>query len=67
MCPATLAIFVSSLGRPKTRESRRLPETAQRDPFTRGLRYVHTGFIELHRAGLFAGAACLRAFLPYSR
>jgi hypothetical protein len=65
--PATRAIFVSSLVRPKTRGSRRLPETTQRDAFTRGLRFIYTRLIELHRAGLFAGAACFHAFRPYPR
>jgi len=57
-CPAALAIFVSTLIRPKTHENRRLPGTSQRDVFTYGLGFVQTRLIELHRAGLFPGAAC---------
>jgi len=59
--------FRPSANTAETCENRRLPGTTQRDPFTLGLRFVYTRLIELHRAGLFAGAACFHAFRPYSR
>ena len=33
------------------RENRRLPQMTQRDAFARGLRFVYTRAVELHRAG----------------
>jgi hypothetical protein len=63
-CPATLAIFVSTLIPPKTDENRRLPGTSQRDVFTHGLGFVRIRRIELHRAGLFPGAACCDILWP---
>jgi hypothetical protein len=48
----------------ETCENRRLPKTTQRDAFTHSCRFVYTRPIELHRAGLVAGAARLHAFWP---
>ena len=48
-------------------ENRRLPGKTQSAAFTRGLRSLYTRVIELHRAGLFAGAACFRTPRPHSR
>jgi hypothetical protein len=63
-CPAALATIASTLIAPKTYENMRLPGTSHRDAFTHGLRFGHTRLMELHRAGLFAGAACCNVLWP---
>ena len=41
-CPAALATVASALIALKRHENRRLPETSQRNVFTRGLRFAYT-------------------------
>ena len=63
-CPAALANFRLDANTAEARENGRLPRTTERDTFTRGFRFAYTRLIQLHHAGLFAGAACFHTSSP---